>query len=142
MSEQPEPPGGWPTVRTDAGARVIVGRLDKLDMVVSDLAAQLATLKESRGELLTWKQAATAAVVVIGAAWVLNLRTEAMARAETDSAKSVAERLEKKLDSFQGDFFKGLVLLESAAVQKRRQPELKALAAEKQPPDEETREAH
>lgn len=34
----PEPPGGWPQVRTDAGARKIVERLDKMSERIGNLS--------------------------------------------------------------------------------------------------------
>lgn len=126
----PEPKSTW-VVRTDAGARKIVERLD--------------ALREHQKHLVSWQSLITilgaAAVVVVGAAWVLNLRTEAAAEG---SAKAVGARLDShiqesnaahqaqaaKLERVEERVTVGIQGVYRAVLTRQRQPEIEAMAEE------------
>jgi hypothetical protein len=85
-----EPPGGWPRVRTDAGARVLVARIDAL----SERLEGFVTHKQ----MMAW--AGAFAVTLIAAVWILASRAEN--RAEAAGAKAVSHAKEAVI-SIQGE---------------------------------------
>lgn len=97
MPEQPPPPpSNYTGVRTDAGARKIVERIDLWRAETSEVAKRLATLEARQENAITMRQTMAASVILLGLAGGFGVfflsRAEAAARDAGVAAEQKADQ--------------------------------------------------